>query len=546
MWKVLFRARDRFARDQRGNVAILFAFTADSADRAARRRRRCDPASALQGGAPERHGRDGDRARPQRRPETTPRPTTSSTPTSRRCCRTAATIAMLHMQRFDAIEIEGGYRVVSDGYMDTAFLPVVGISEMPLDLETEVVMIGRQVRDRARARQHRLDGGATAASGRCATRPTQLVDDLYARGRHRGPREDGADPLRDRRQHQGTRTLRHADWIDPIGVGSRCSTSTSSEPRQPPRPLRPACTARVEGLRRGARRGDDEDDTLPASAATRWVPYLWPDEPDRTRLRQQLSDRQRHGQRLRPAARHRQIHASRQARRPTRSSRGPNAACPRPIVQLTNDTDLMQQRDPTDEAAQRSSAATTPAPTSRRAWSGPGAFSRPTRRSRQGVAYDDTETQKVLVLLSDGRNQIVAERRRSRESDYTSFGYLADGRLGTTDRLPRAAERNVDEKVARVCENDQGQGHPPLHDPLPGRLRDRRRTSSATAPRVDERRRAALSTTSRTPRQLRDRLQGHRQGSDDACASPADRLPRLCANSRPGTRPAFFLSLPAS
>ena len=28
MWKVLFRARDRFDRDQRGNVAILFAFSA--------------------------------------------------------------------------------------------------------------------------------------------------------------------------------------------------------------------------------------------------------------------------------------------------------------------------------------------------------------------------------------------------------------------------------------------------------------------------------------------------------------------------------------
>ena len=28
MWKVLFRARDRFVKDQRGNVAILFAFSA--------------------------------------------------------------------------------------------------------------------------------------------------------------------------------------------------------------------------------------------------------------------------------------------------------------------------------------------------------------------------------------------------------------------------------------------------------------------------------------------------------------------------------------
>ena len=39
-------------------------------------------------------------------------------PTRPRCCTWRA---------FDATEIEGGWRVVSDGYMDTAFLPVVGI-----------------------------------------------------------------------------------------------------------------------------------------------------------------------------------------------------------------------------------------------------------------------------------------------------------------------------------------------------------------------------------------------------------------------------------
>lgn len=80
----------------------------------------------------------------------------------------------------------------------------------------------------------------------------------------------------------------------------------------------------------------------------------------------------------------------------------------------------------------------------------------------EGVEYKDTEVQKVLVLLSDGRNQIVSGGRREdriTQSDYSSFGYLADGRLGY-DRAEdfERAERTVDEKVARVCENIKAKG----------------------------------------------------------------------------------------
>src|SRR5690606_18809995 len=68
----------------------------------------------------------------------------------------------------------------------------------------------------------------------------------------------------------------------------------------------------------------------------------------------------------------------------------------------------------------------------------------------EGVAYEDTETQKVVVILSDGRNWVVANNDATR-SDYNSYGYLAAGRLGTTTSTA-VAEDTVDAKLAGVCE----------------------------------------------------------------------------------------------
>jgi hypothetical protein len=74
----------------------------------------------------------------------------------------------------------------------------------------------------------------------------------------------------------------------------------------------------------------------------------------------------------------------------------------------------------------------------------------------EGVSYKNKEVQKVVVLLSDGRNQVVANGDIT-GSDYTSFGYLADGRMGTTSNY-LTAEQNVDQKVTRVCDAIKAKG----------------------------------------------------------------------------------------
>jgi hypothetical protein len=79
----------------------------------------------------------------------------------------------------------------------------------------------------------------------------------------------------------------------------------------------------------------------------------------------------------------------------------------------------------------------------------------PERPFDQGAPYSDKRTTKILVLLSDGRNQVVnwgSGDPRVTRSDYTSYG-----RMGTT-RDYRVAERNVDAKVSRVCEKVKDEG----------------------------------------------------------------------------------------
>ena len=259
MWKVLFRARDRFARDQRGNVAILFAFSAVPADRAARRRRRCDPPSALQDRAPERHGRGGDRAGPQRHERPTRRPTTSSTTTSAPMLPGGATTAMLHMAALRRHQDRG--RLPRRRRTATWTPPSCRSSASTRCRSTcrpRCMTTRRQVRDRARARQHRLDGGATAASRRCATPPSSSSTTSIAEDGHRGPREDGARSLRDRRQHQARSDVFDRGSCDRPGRRRSTVRSTMQLQRsaagQPSRRSSTSMGVDLDGLRRGARR----------------------------------------------------------------------------------------------------------------------------------------------------------------------------------------------------------------------------------------------------------------------------------------------------
>ena len=358
---------------------------------------------------------------------------------------------MLHLTGFDATKIEGGYQVSSDGFMDTAFMTVVGIDVLPLDLLSEVVSSSGKF-EVALA----LDNtGSMARLGRIeALRSSAavLVENLYA------------DPGADERVKMAlvpfvtavnvkTQGMFQSGWVEPTGDPLLFGTNFS----EPSDRLELFANMGVEwkGCVEARQPPYDEDDTAPAGAATKWVPYLWPDEPDGRGFGNDYLRDAGSGNdwtRLRDVAKYDVRGGATVA---NTISDGPNAACPRPIVELTNDALRMQreiaQMVPHNTSGSNNSG-TNVAQGLVWAWrvlSAQEPYS-------QGVPYDDPETTKVLVLLSDGRNQVVANDEVT-ESDYTSFGYLAAGRLGSTNDY-RVAERAVDAKVKRICETIKEEG----------------------------------------------------------------------------------------
>lgn len=456
MLRVLFRARDRFDQDQRGNVAVLFAFAAV-------------PLIGLLGGAV-------DVTRHQRyKTELLNAMDTAAIALVRHDAKSDQEAddfvnsyiqpmlpghgggdAMLHMQRFDAIAIQGGYRVVSNGYMDTAFLPVVGIQEMALNLETEVMSssgnyeIALALDNTGSMRNHgRIEALRDAA--------TQLVDDLYKQDGAKDRVKMALVPFVTAVNIKAAGDFQMS-WIDPVGSKGYFQKSFSAPVNrlQLFDKMRVTWAGCVEG-----RAAEDEEDTAPVSADTRWVPYLWPDEPDGGKYGNSYLSDSAGGDdmtRLRDVAKY---DVPRGRRVSDTSMLGPNAACPRPIVPLTNDTELMKSEIglmKPHNATGGNSSGTNVAQGLVWAWR---VLSKDEPFS-EGVAYSDKRTQKVLVLLSDGRNQVVsggAREDRVTQSDYSSFGYLADGRLGyTRARDYERAEETVDEKVSRVCENIKKKG----------------------------------------------------------------------------------------
>jgi Mg-chelatase subunit ChlD len=352
---------------------------------------------------------------------------------------------MLHMKPFNAIEIDGGYRVVSDGFMQPAFLPVVGISEMPLDMETEVVTTAGKY-EIALA----LDNTGSMAEhnkiGALRTAAKHLTNILYE--------EEGAEDRVKMALIPFTTTVNirgeafDPEWLDPAGLGLGAHRLDNYERGVNRLDIFNALSGGKKGADglpvawKGcveARPGDfDTDDTEPGSdAATRWTPYLSPDGadsgagPSYARSNSYLLDRDGRTALERMKDVDKYLRPVIQA--DFNEESGPNQACRGPIVELNNNRQRMVKAI---EAMQ------------------PGGYTHINQGLvwgwrvlshdepfSQGADYDDMNTQKVLVLLSDGKNTVT-------NTDYTSYGYLADGRLGSS---AADSKRRLDEKVTAVC-----------------------------------------------------------------------------------------------
>ncbi|WP_261613818.1 TadE/TadG family type IV pilus assembly protein [Microbaculum marinisediminis] len=190
----------------------------------------------------------------------------------------------------------------------------------------------------------------------------------------------------------------------------------------------------------------DTNDTPPSSANpdTLWVPWFWPDEPDLSSnfhndyLADQIAG---NDERQLFTGKYNGFNADIDDTPP--ETTGPNKSCGQPILPLTNDTQALQS-----DIADMSH------------WSGSGTniaqglvwgwrVLSPSVPFTEGVGYEEKDTLKAIVLLSDGENIVSKQSNNLNYSDYNPYNYLSRNRLGTTHHL-RAADE-VDNKVAEIC-----------------------------------------------------------------------------------------------
>jgi len=79
----------------------------------------------------------------------------------------------------------------------------------------------------------------------------------------------------------------------------------------------------------------------------------------------------------------------------------------------------------------------------------------PSEPFTEGVAYDDEETTKALILLTDGYNTI-RRQYTDNKSAYSAYGYVTQARFGTTNYNTHRAQ--LDPKTAAVCESVKDTG----------------------------------------------------------------------------------------
>lgn len=132
---------------------------------------------------------------------------------------------------------------------------------------------------------------------------------------------------------------------------------------------------------------------------------------------------------------------------------GPNAACPDPIVPLTNRRDVLQDAI----ADMRSYAGSGTNLVEGMAWAwrtvSPG-------EPFEAEPYDPRRHKKIIVMMTDGMNEVVPQTDNHghpnwNRSDYGAVGYASRQRLGSNE--PGGITSELDRRFAELCRNVKDQ-----------------------------------------------------------------------------------------
>lgn len=196
-------------------------------------------------------------------------------------------------------------------------------------------------------------------------------------------------------------------------------------------------------------------DDAPSSGATLWAPYFAPDEPDSSSsfANDYLSDGSYSSATCYSGTTDdakRQCYTGKyKGKSVSSTSVGPDFNCPpTKITALTNSKATI---DAAIDALAAKGSTVIPAGL---LW-GWRVLS-PTAPFTEGVAYGDEKWVKAMVLLTDGENDVNGGGNGFNKSTYNAFGFARNGHLGSTSGSN--AEATLNTKVATVCGSIKAQG----------------------------------------------------------------------------------------
>ena len=338
----------------------------------------------------------------------------------------------------------GVVNVAVSANMKTNFLGLVGINEVPINVQNQVVRANRKIElvmaldnTGSMSNNGKMDAMKNAAN--------ELIEIMFMGADTSDKVKIGLVPF-SQTVNVGSQ-YRNASWMDVNGLSSINGENFSPK------------THHFELLSRtsnGSWGGCVEArpapyDTTDAEASsstpdTLFVPYFAPDEPDSYYyINRYLSDN------VSGTYEYRQSHTGKYLNATVYNSggsKGPNYLCTTPpVTPLTNEKSTLKS-----SVASFNPQGWTHIPMGL-SWGwrliSPGA------PFTEGTSYDDQETVKAMILLTDGENTI-APRNNHNKSYYTAYGYLNKQRLGTDSQYTAITKLNG--KTSTLCQNIKAAG----------------------------------------------------------------------------------------
>ena len=326
-------------------------------------------------------------------------------------------------------------RVNAEATVDTMFLGLIGIEELTVHWESEVQRARNALELVMVLDNTGSMGGSKIASLRNAG---QLLTEILFESSDPDRLHIGLVPFSST-VNVGTAHAREW-WLDPDGLNPLHSENFS--PAANRWDLFDAIDNRNwSGCVEARAIPHDIEDTPPdpARPETLFLPYFAPDESDRGSYSNDYMDDRMGGYDERARMRNSAKYPGERA-----SGAGPNWGCSaRPLTPLTN------HRATIDTAIDNMIASGTTKIPIGVSW-GILVLS-PQAPFTEGAAFDDDETIKAMVILTDGDN-VMTGRSNQNYSDYSGYGYSRDGRLGLVSSSSSSLSDALDDRLAEACD----------------------------------------------------------------------------------------------